>query len=207
MWSFAPSLGPMFAWLAVYTDWAFKLPILAAVYLMLFIVLLYMLDLIRGGADAKALLALSVIFPIYPAIDTLPLIQPETSSAELVFPFTFAVLVTAAVIVALLPIGFTIKNIASREFKFPYGALGYKVDVEHLSGKHVWLMENIVEGVPRLHTRPRRDEDLGKEIELLKSAGVSRVWVTPKVPFIIPLTVGVVFVAIVGNIFFLLFGF
>jgi hypothetical protein len=39
VWSFAPSLGPMFAWLAVHTDWAFKLPLLAAVYLMLFIVL------------------------------------------------------------------------------------------------------------------------------------------------------------------------
>ena len=39
VWSFAPALGPMFAWLAAYTDWAFKLPILAAVYLMLFIVL------------------------------------------------------------------------------------------------------------------------------------------------------------------------
>ena len=39
IWSFAPSLGPMFGWLALYTDWAFKLPILAAVYIMLFIVL------------------------------------------------------------------------------------------------------------------------------------------------------------------------
>jgi len=175
--------------------------------LMLFIVLLYILDLIRGGADAKALLALSILFPVYPAIETLPLIDPETTSAALVFPFTFAVLVTAAIMVALLPIGFTLWNLMSHEFKFPYGALGYEADVDKLKGRHVWLMENMVDGSLQLHTRPRRDEDLDKEIELLKSAGVSRVWITPKVPFLIPLTAGLIFTAIVGNILFLIFGF
>jgi len=39
VWSFAPFLGTFFSWLAPYTEWAYKLPILAAVYLMLFIVL------------------------------------------------------------------------------------------------------------------------------------------------------------------------
>jgi hypothetical protein len=39
VWSFAPFLGSMFTWLAPYAEWAFKLPILAAVYIMLFIVL------------------------------------------------------------------------------------------------------------------------------------------------------------------------
>jgi len=39
VWFFAPYLGAMFAWLAPYTEWAYKLPILAAVYLVLFIVL------------------------------------------------------------------------------------------------------------------------------------------------------------------------
>lgn len=39
VWSFAPYLGSMFTWLIPYTEWAFKLPILAAVFVMLFIVL------------------------------------------------------------------------------------------------------------------------------------------------------------------------
>ena len=39
VWSFAPSLGSMFNWLTPYAEWAYKLPILAAVYIMLFIVL------------------------------------------------------------------------------------------------------------------------------------------------------------------------
>lgn len=39
VWSFAPFLGASLSWLVPYAEWAYKLPILAAVYLMLFIVL------------------------------------------------------------------------------------------------------------------------------------------------------------------------
>lgn len=39
VWSFAPFLGTMFTWLAPYAEWAYKLPIIAGVYLVLFIVL------------------------------------------------------------------------------------------------------------------------------------------------------------------------
>ena len=38
-WIFAPTLGSAFAWLAPYAEWAYKLPVLAAVYLVLLIVL------------------------------------------------------------------------------------------------------------------------------------------------------------------------
>jgi membrane protein implicated in regulation of membrane protease activity len=38
-WSFAPWLGTSFAWLTPYTEWAYRLPILAAVTLMLLIIL------------------------------------------------------------------------------------------------------------------------------------------------------------------------
>jgi membrane protein implicated in regulation of membrane protease activity len=39
VWFFAPAFGAVFAWLAPYAEWAYKLPILVGVYLMLFIVL------------------------------------------------------------------------------------------------------------------------------------------------------------------------
>ncbi len=38
-WSFAPWLGASLAWLTPYTEWAYRLPILGAAYLMLLIVL------------------------------------------------------------------------------------------------------------------------------------------------------------------------
>ena len=39
VWALAPALGSSFAWLAPYAEWAYKLPILAAVYMVLFIIL------------------------------------------------------------------------------------------------------------------------------------------------------------------------
>ena len=39
IWAFAPWLGASFAWLAPYTEWAYRLPVLAAAYLLVFIVL------------------------------------------------------------------------------------------------------------------------------------------------------------------------
>jgi membrane protein implicated in regulation of membrane protease activity len=38
-WSFAPWLGASFTWLTPYTEWAYRLPILGAAYLMLLIIL------------------------------------------------------------------------------------------------------------------------------------------------------------------------
>jgi len=39
VWSFAPWLGASFSWLTSYTEWAYKLPVLAAAYLILLIIL------------------------------------------------------------------------------------------------------------------------------------------------------------------------
>jgi hypothetical protein len=39
IWSFAPWLGASFAWLTPYTEWAYRLPILGAAYIMFLIVL------------------------------------------------------------------------------------------------------------------------------------------------------------------------
>lgn len=179
--------------------------LLAVPVLMLFIVLMYMLDVVRGGADAKALIALSILFPFQPTFGSLPLLRPETVTAGILFPFAFVVLINAAIIVALFPIGYLLKNLAAREYRFPYGLLGYKMDVDVLKGKHVWLMENMEDGKHRLHVRPRGKEDLDKEATLLGAAGHKRVWVTPKIPFIIPIAASLVLTTIFGNFLLALF--
>ncbi|MBN1682290.1 hypothetical protein JW865_01905 [Candidatus Bathyarchaeota archaeon] len=38
-WSFAPYLGTTFEWLIPYSEWAYKLPVIGAAYLLLIIVL------------------------------------------------------------------------------------------------------------------------------------------------------------------------
>lgn len=180
--------------------------LLAVPVMMLAIVAMYMLDIIRGGADAKAFLSLSVLFPFYPIIDGMPVVHGQTELAMIAFPFSFAILVNAAIIVAIaMPIGFLLMNLAARDLRFPNAFLGHRMAVEKAAKSHVWLMERIENGRHVVYTRPRRQEDLGKELGLLKSAGFDRVWVTPKIPFMVPMLASLVLSAVVGNFLILLF--
>lgn len=174
--------------------------------LMIVIVVMYMFDVIRGGADAKALMSLAIMFPFYPSIGDLPLIHAGIDIADLVFPFAFVVLVNAALVVVFLPLVFMMKNLAAGEFAYPQAFVGYKMGVEDARTSFVWLMERIEDGKHVVYTRPRRKEELDAELDLLAEAGHDRVWVTPKVPFIIPMTIGLVFSFVVGNVIFLLMG-
>ena len=179
--------------------------LLAIPIIMLFVVVMYMLDILRGGADAKALMSLSILFPFYPAFGSLPFIHGETSAAETLLPFSFSILVNAAIIVALTPLAFLARNLLRREFMFPLGLLGYKLDTAEVANKHVWLMESIMNGKLMTHARPRRQEDKKADIELLESSGYKRVWVTPKIPFIVPMFVSLILTTIVGNVLLLIF--
>ena len=172
---------------------------LAVPIMMLLIVAMYMLDVIRGGADAKALLSLSILFPFYPVLGSFPILHSDAPSAEIIFPFSFVILITAAVLVVLLPLGFLAKNLASRDFRFPLAFLGYKMESAEIGKSHVWLMERIQDGGHVTSTRTRRDEDLGKEVEALSKAGYKRIWVTPKIPFIVPMTASIILSAVIGN--------
>lgn len=180
--------------------------LLAAPVMMLVVVGLFMMDVIRGGADAKALISLSILFPFYPVIGGIPAIHAGTELATIVFPFAFTILVNAAVIVAVvMPLGFLFMNMAARDLRFPNALFGQRMDVDKARRSHVWLMERIENGEHVVYTRPRRNEDLGRELDLLRSAGFSRVWVTPKIPFMVPMLASLVISAIVGNFLVLLF--
>jgi len=181
---------------------------LAVPIMMLLIVAMYMLDVIRGGADAKALLSLSILFPFYTVLGAFPILHSDAPSAEIIFPFSFVILSTAAVVVVVvLPLGFLAKNLASRDFQFPLAFLGYRMERAEIGKSHVWLMERIQDGRHVTSTRTRRDEDLGKEVEALFNAGYKRVWVTPKIPFIVPMTASVLLSTVIGNWLLYLFSF
>lgn len=178
--------------------------LLAIPVMMLLVVLLYMLDIVKGGADAKALIALSIMFPFYPSLGPFPLAW-RSSTTDFLFPFALAVLFTGAIIVALMPLWFLAVNLKNGDLRFPQAFLGYKIPASEALRKPVWLMERIIDGKHVAYARPRPDEDLAKEVEQLVSHGHDRVWVTPKVPFMIPMLGAFVICALFGNVLLYLF--
>jgi len=178
--------------------------LLAAPIMMLFVVVLYMADVIRGGADAKALISLAILFPRYPILGGLPWLDGAGGTGQLFFPFSFVILINAAIFTALLALVFLAKNVAVGDRRFPQALLGYRVETSKLKGKHVWLMERIEDGTNKVYSRPRSEEDLEHEIALLNEAGLTKVWITPKIPFIVPMLASLIFSTVVGNLVFLL---
>ncbi len=191
-----------FAW----HDSQYFVHLLAVPVLMILIVLMYAFDIIRGGADAKALMALAIMFPFHPEVWQLPALTPEYWFTGVMFPFALVVLINAAIVVALLPIAFLARNIPSGDLRFPQMFLGYRMDVDDARSKFVWLMERAEEGKLTLYSKPKRSEDLGAELDKLAEIGVGRVWVTPKVPFIVPIFFSVILTALVGNLLLLILG-
>ncbi|MEM0343474.1 MAG: A24 family peptidase C-terminal domain-containing protein [Thermoplasmata archaeon] len=172
--------------------------------MILLIVVLYMLDVVRGGADAKALIALSVLFPVRPLIGPLPLMYSASAAVDSWLPFSFIVLFNASVFTLLVPLALLLRNALTGNMRLPYALVGYLTDAATLKGKHVWLMEHMTERGHEMHMRPRRSEDLEAEASKLIEAGHARVWVTPKIPFVVFLLASIVFTVVLGNLLVLL---
>lgn len=175
---------------------------LAVAILYLLFVLFYMFDIIKGGADAKCLIALAILFPNYPTIMGFPLIPIPSSAAELVLPFALMVLFHAALFTVLSVFYNLQRNIRNRSLRFPQSFLGYELSIADARKGQYWPMEAIKDGVPVLKHSPQDGaEEIYGELERL---GRDKVWVTPKIPFLIPITIAVLFITIIGNIMFLI---
>lgn len=134
-----------------------------------------------GGADAKALMVLALLLP--PATGPLPI--PGALGGLLLG----SLLAGAGVPLALLA-----WNLLHGRLRLPAALLGVPMDLEAARRAHVWPMQEPAgDGSGRLRWRYLRHvgSDAGARLDALAAAGVQRAWVTPKVPFMLPLMVGV----------------
>lgn len=159
---------------------------------------LYQLDVIKGGADAKALIALSMVFPIYPELEGLPMLMLNDPAALTIMPFPLLVLFNGAILTMLVPLWMLLVNLVRRDLRFPLMLFGTRMSIEDAKKKHVWPMERSEDGAVRTVLFPRSDDET--DWDSLLEAGVDRPWVTPKVPFLIPMTLAVPFSLLLGNI-------
>ncbi len=151
-----------------------------------------------GGADAKSLIVLSILLPAYPKIYiygvNFPLNKP------LIDLFSFGIFGNAVLLTVVVPLGLAVYNLASMGLhidKPAYIFIGYKAKITDLAGRHIKLIENIEvrEGAIKKHFKRggvEITENIISELKALSERGLikEKVWVTPGLPFMIPITLG-----------------
>jgi preflagellin peptidase FlaK len=156
--------------------------------------ILFRLRLIFGGADAKALMALSVLAPLQPSINNFPIY------GSLPF-FTWSIFSNSVLLFLLIPLSLLVFNIVKRNLEFPYCFLGYKMSVRKARETFVWPLEKIKDGKRKFMYMPK-DFDVDEELEEFEKMGIERIWITPKIPFMIPLLAGFIVSFILGDLLF-----
>ena len=164
-----------------------------------------------GGADAKALIAIAIMFPLYPAIDLAGFNFPI--SDDIMSPvFALAVLGNAVVLNIIVPLCMLLYNLTSTPpselLSNPVGAFtGYRARIGDLKGKHLRLMHHYGEEDGNVQKRwvfkgSEIDDSSVKELAKWRDAGKigDKVWVTPKLPFLIPITLGFLVGVFYGDI-------
>ena len=148
----------------------------------LIFIVMFFTGTIKGGADVKCLISLAILFPMYPLMFGYPLIGIPGFPVTVVMSFPLAVLLHASLfsIFAMIPI--IIRNLIRKDTRMPNMLFGYKMNRCDVKDSHVWPMKIAAEEYP--------DDE--------------RIWVTPKIPFMIPITAAFIFVAFAGNLIFLI---
>jgi len=171
-----------------------------------------------GGADAWALIFLAVCIPAFP-------IEPIGGFPPLGF-LPFSVLVNAVLLNLFTPLGIYIMNVMKgNRAPFPYPFLGFPVEGDSIEYSYGYIMEDISEeegvisrrfftirealggiirGEGRVYTKDLRryPEQYVDELDLYRKAG--KIWISYGVPFIVPITAGLLSALFVGDLLFIL---
>lgn len=162
---------------------------------------MYMFGVIQGGADTKCLICLAISFPVYPQAFSLPfLIGVGNELVVDIFTFAISALFFGAIIVMFVTVYYLITNI-KRGTKGKNMAIGRRMSVSEARTSHVWPMEDIVDGKLERCNIPEEPEEV---YDRLDQAGVTEIWVTPMIPFIIPITVVVMILIFIGDPLYLI---
>jgi len=149
-----------------------------------------------GGADVKALMSLAILIPFEPKIFIFPIWGS-------IMPFTWIILSNSVFIYLVIPISLFFYNLYKRNFEFPYCFLGYKIDLPRAKERFVWPLEKIVDGKRKI-SYLSMNKDIEKIYKKFEAEDISNIWVTPKIPFMIPLLIGFILSFFVGDILFLI---
>lgn len=189
VWKYMLIFSLPFTFVEIYTSFDF----LFIIYTTITLLLAYSIYLMKlfGGADAKAIMCLAVIFPLYP--------DPIFSISK-GLNVGLSALSNSVIFVPALVTFFFIKNFIKDPkgfFRTPfYYFVGYKLDVDKI--RFHYVLETVEgEKIKRLRKGLEASEEILKR---LKNFGVKEVWVTPALPFLVFITFGYVATFIFGDL-------
>jgi preflagellin peptidase FlaK len=159
-----------------------------------FVYILFQIRFIFGGADVKAIMSLAILVPFEPSLSGFPLMNS-------LMPFSWIIFSNSVVLFIFFPICLFLFNIYRKDIKLPYIFLGYKLSIKKAREKFVWPLEKIVNGKRKFSYMPK-NFDVEDEWEKFEKYGINKIWVTPKVPFMIPLLAGFICSFILGDILY-----
>jgi archaeal preflagellin peptidase FlaK len=178
------------------------LAVIAVLSTVVFARILFEAGVLYGGADAKALMISGLLVPLFPSPWWGPATTPFSVTAFL--PFSVDLLMNAALISVVIPFVLAVRNAARGQFRFPGGFTGYSLPVSELPLRYVWVRDpaagTVAEEDEKVETSEEDRERRAKLAATLTARGVTRVWVTPQVPFLVLMAAGAVTALLAGNL-------
>jgi len=168
----------------------------ASVFLVIFVIdLAWRFRLLHGGADAKALMWVTLLIPSWA---TVPLIFSSTTDAVVLLPVSVALLIWGGFAFLFIPpimLALNVKNGHLRSFgdlRLAWHAS--VISIDQVTKRHVWLLSDTME-MPNGETRvvhharaPRQtpsEASLAMQIQRLEEQGLTHVWVSFKMPLLV----------------------
>jgi len=177
---------------------------------------------IFGGADAKCLIAISVLIPVHPGFTLLSYHFPINFNSSLMtapFPFAITTLFNAAIVSLIAPLSiffYNVLHLRREELRknIRLAFIGYKLHIDALTdakqkNKHIRLVHSYEEkkgNVERRHSfgGVEIDNDVVEMLRDYHKQGKldEKVWVTPELPFMLFITAGFFISLFYGNLIF-----
>jgi preflagellin peptidase FlaK len=197
LWLTMAVIGGLILVIEYVTIGGFEDKISYLIFIPIMIVIMYVffqLRLLFGGADAKAMMALAILTPFTPEILSFPLFAS-------ILPFSWVIFSNAIILFLFIPLGLFIYNLTKKQHSFPHCFLGYKMNIEKARTTFVWPLEHIVDGKRKLSYVPS-SVDPKDQFDEFEKMGITELWVTPKIPFMIPLLAGFITAFFLGDLLF-----
>ena len=185
--------------------------VLTFLFIFAFVYVLFQLGAF-GGADAKVLMVISLIIPTFPEISigstSLPL-----NGVPFIDVFAFSVFGNSVILTVIVPIGLFLYNLIknpSESLKRPlYMFIGYITPISELERGHFRMIDSYrrtKNGVEFSFARSGTEltSDVISELKKFREEGKVKdgVWITPGLPFMIPITAGFLTAVIFGDLIF-----